>query len=99
MELVPNNETVHAGPETHNDIHRQSLTQLSSARRLAELTDGLSDVLRVFDMTSSYGPYVGISRLSRWERAKKLGLNPPEEVSDGPSSARFSSQTWQGCAS
>lgn len=38
-------------------------------------------ILRVFDMTSKYGPYVGITRLERWERAKKWGLQPPEEVS------------------
>ena len=25
-------------------------------------------------------PVTGISRLERWERAKKLGLNPPEEI-------------------
>ncbi|WVQ94442.1 hypothetical protein IAU59_001521 [Kwoniella sp. CBS 9459] len=50
---------IHAGPDTHNDIHH---------------------ILRVFDMTSSYGPCVGITRLQRWERAKKWGLNPPEEI-------------------
>lgn len=37
-------------------------------------------ILRVFDMTSAYGPCVGMSRLQRWERAKKWGLNPPEEI-------------------
>lgn len=31
-------------------------------------------------MTSKYGPCAGITRLDRWDRAKKLGLNPPEEV-------------------
>ena len=41
----------------------------------------MADILRVFDMTSKYGPSVGISRLQRWERAKKWGLNPPTEVS------------------
>ncbi len=41
------------------------------------------DILRVFDMSSQYGPYVGITRLERWERAKKWGLQPPEEVSGG----------------
>ncbi|WWD16744.1 hypothetical protein CI109_101175 [Kwoniella shandongensis] len=50
---------IHAGPETHNDVHH---------------------ILRVFDMTSKYGPVVGITRLQRWERAKKWGLNPPEEI-------------------
>ncbi|WVQ62952.1 uncharacterized protein L199_001101 [Kwoniella botswanensis] len=54
-------EPIHAGPDTHNDIHH---------------------VLRVFDLTSSYGPCVGITRLQRWERAKKWGLNPPEEIRD-----------------
>jgi DNA polymerase delta subunit 4 len=34
-------------------------------------------------MSSQYGPYVGITRLERWERAKKWGLQPPEEVSGG----------------
>ncbi|RSH84606.1 uncharacterized protein EHS24_006130 [Apiotrichum porosum] len=37
-------------------------------------------ILRVFDMTSKYGPCAGITRLDRWDRAKKLGLNPPEEI-------------------
>ena len=40
------------------------------------------EILRVFDMTSKYGPSVGMTRLQRWERAKKWGLNPPEEVRD-----------------
>lgn len=31
-------------------------------------------------MTAKYGPCVGISRLDRWKRAQKLGLEPPEEV-------------------
>jgi hypothetical protein len=39
------------------------------------------DILRTFDMTSKYGPSVGITRLQRWERAKKWGLSPPDEVS------------------
>lgn len=39
-----------------------------------------TDILRVFDMTAKYGPCVGISRLDRWKRAQKLGLEPPEEV-------------------
>lgn len=40
----------------------------------------LTDILRVFDMTAKYGPCVGISRLDRWKRAQKLGLEPPDEV-------------------
>ncbi|KAK9144100.1 hypothetical protein Sjap_004003 [Stephania japonica] len=37
-------------------------------------------LLREFDMNMAYGPCIGMSRLNRWERAHKLGLNPPEEV-------------------
>ncbi|KAI1372280.1 hypothetical protein F4677DRAFT_432946 [Hypoxylon crocopeplum] len=37
-------------------------------------------VLRYWDVSSQYGPCVGISRVKRWKRAEKLGLNPPLEV-------------------
>ncbi|KAK7920606.1 hypothetical protein PG985_008628 [Apiospora marii] len=37
-------------------------------------------VLRYFDVSSQYGPCVGITRMRRWQRADKLGLNPPPEV-------------------
>ncbi|KAH6606712.1 hypothetical protein Trco_005865 [Trichoderma cornu-damae] len=37
-------------------------------------------VLRYFDVTSQYGPCIGTTRLKRWQRAERLGLNPPIEV-------------------
>ncbi|KAI5925525.1 DNA polymerase delta, subunit 4-domain-containing protein [Camillea tinctor] len=37
-------------------------------------------VLRYWDVSSQYGPCVGISRVKRWQRADRLGLNPPVEV-------------------
>ncbi|KAH7336371.1 putative DNA polymerase delta subunit 4 [Rhexocercosporidium sp. MPI-PUGE-AT-0058] len=37
-------------------------------------------ILRLFDMSSSFGPAIGIARMKRWTRAQKLGLNPPIEV-------------------
>ncbi|KAM0481422.1 hypothetical protein ACHAPX_003528 [Trichoderma viride] len=37
-------------------------------------------VLRYFDMSSQYGPCIGTTRLKRWQRAERLGLNPPIEV-------------------
>ncbi|KAG2443116.1 hypothetical protein HYH02_009529 [Chlamydomonas schloesseri] len=49
--------------------------------------------LRKFDLTTKFGPAAGISRLERWERASKFGLEPPEEVrtiimaAGGPGSA------------
>lgn len=37
-------------------------------------------ILRHFDMSSQYGPFTGVTRLERWKRAKRLGLEPPVEV-------------------
>ncbi|KAH6832372.1 polymerase delta 4 [Perilla frutescens var. hirtella] len=42
--------------------------------------DDKEKVLRQFDLNMGYGPCLGMSRLERWERANKLGLNPPAEV-------------------
>ncbi|KAI9271058.1 DNA polymerase delta, subunit 4-domain-containing protein [Helicostylum pulchrum] len=39
-------------------------------------------MLRAFDLNYKYGPCVGMKRIDRWERAKNLGLNPPESVKD-----------------
>ncbi|KAK4270768.1 hypothetical protein QN277_019540 [Acacia crassicarpa] len=38
------------------------------------------EMLRQFDMDMAYGPCIGMTRLARWERAHKLGLNPPAEI-------------------
>ncbi|PYH96607.1 hypothetical protein BO71DRAFT_320302 [Aspergillus ellipticus CBS 707.79] len=37
-------------------------------------------ILRHFDLSSQYGPCIGIARLQRWRRARMLDLNPPMEV-------------------
>lgn len=37
-------------------------------------------LLRDFDLNWVYGPCMGITRLERWNRAEKHGLNPPAEV-------------------
>ncbi|KAJ5539571.1 hypothetical protein N7513_007903 [Penicillium frequentans] len=37
-------------------------------------------ILRNFDMSSQYGPCIGMDRTQRWRRAHRLGLNPPIEV-------------------
>ncbi|KAJ5159498.1 uncharacterized protein N7482_006502 [Penicillium canariense] len=37
-------------------------------------------ILRHFDLSSQYGPCIGIARLKRWRRANMLKLNPPLEV-------------------
>ncbi|KAJ3949957.1 uncharacterized protein N0V96_001092 [Colletotrichum fioriniae] len=37
-------------------------------------------ILRYFDVSSQYGPCIGLQRMKRWQRAERLGLNPPIEV-------------------
>ncbi|OJJ44945.1 hypothetical protein ASPZODRAFT_168063 [Penicilliopsis zonata CBS 506.65] len=37
-------------------------------------------ILRHFDLSSQYGPCIGIARLKRWRRASMLNLDPPIEV-------------------
>ncbi|KAG8883884.1 hypothetical protein FRB97_005722 [Tulasnella sp. 331] len=37
-------------------------------------------ILRRFDLSYEYGPCIGFTRMERWERADKLGLNPPPVV-------------------
>ncbi|XP_052799870.1 DNA polymerase delta subunit 4-like [Mya arenaria] len=37
-------------------------------------------VLKEFDLNWEYGPSMGITRLERWNRAEKHGLNPSPRV-------------------
>ncbi|CAK9311243.1 unnamed protein product [Citrullus colocynthis] len=38
------------------------------------------NMLRQFDMNMAYGPCLGMTRMARWDRACKLGLNPPKDI-------------------
>lgn len=40
----------------------------------------VEDILRLFDVNATYGPFVGVDRLARWERASRWGLHPPQIV-------------------
>lgn len=43
----------------------------SSERRFNE------EEAAIFDWNMKFGPCIGLTRSERWNRAKKLGLNPP----------------------
>jgi DNA polymerase delta subunit 4 len=47
-----------------------------------------------------YGPCTGLSRLQRWERAAKLGLDPPMEIgrllSQLPADDKKAANLWAG---
>lgn len=38
------------------------------------------DLLTQFDLDARYGPALHLTRLERWERARRFGLEPPVEV-------------------
>jgi len=48
-------------------VHQQELTMCDK-------------ILREFDLSSQFGPCIGIARTKRWRRANGLGLDPPIEV-------------------
>ncbi|KAI1076396.1 hypothetical protein F5B20DRAFT_555925 [Whalleya microplaca] len=63
------------------DQYWRQLERERIAKRVHQ--EGLSlaeKVLRYWDVSSQYGPCVGISRVKRWQRADRLGLEPPVEV-------------------
>ncbi|ESQ35883.1 hypothetical protein EUTSA_v10009118mg [Eutrema salsugineum] len=47
---------------------------------LNDAYDKEEEMLRQFDMNMAYGPCLGMTRLDRWERALRLGMNPPSEI-------------------
>ena len=53
--------------------------------------DSLNEILRQFDLDMNYGPCLGLTRLHRWERAKRLNLNPPlvvKQILESPQARR-----------
>ena len=61
----------------------RSCPQLASTNMITVHQEGVTmeeKILRLFDMSSQYGPCIGIPRIARWHRAYRLGLKPPIEV-------------------
>ncbi|KAK6356561.1 hypothetical protein TWF718_000912 [Orbilia javanica] len=68
---------------THRQIRKYSQGIENSRIHTAVHQVGLAEyekILRHFDLSSQYGPCVGVTRFKRWERAERLGLGPPIEV-------------------
>ncbi|KAI9847641.1 MAG: hypothetical protein M1838_000817 [Thelocarpon superellum] len=82
-ETGPSPEDVSARKIGHTQL--RSYWRAREAERKAPRVhqQGLSTnekILRHFDLSSQYGPCVGIARRKRWNRAQSLGLRPPIEV-------------------
>ncbi|KAJ4381963.1 hypothetical protein N0V85_008619 [Neurospora sp. IMI 360204] len=71
-------------PQSAIDSYWNKIDSARMARAVHKKhTEGLTTgekVLRYFDVSSHYGPCIGFTRLKRWQRAERLGLNPPLEV-------------------
>ncbi|XP_065853181.1 uncharacterized protein [Euphorbia lathyris] len=63
-----------------SDITQPKALISHGAPDLKDDYDKDEQVLRQFDMNMSYGPCIGMTRLGRWERANRLGMNPPREI-------------------
>ena len=59
------------------------LSPVADADVTAVLTDVAADVeseLKKFDLDYNFGPCCGLKRIDRWNRASRLGLEPPEHI-------------------
>lgn len=79
-----------AKPTEKNDVPSKKRPQESEDRERRKKSVNptepeartIEDFLAQFDGNRDYGPYLGISRMTRWKRAQKFGDNPPQEVMD-----------------
>lgn len=74
------------GKKTRSSLHEERLVVDESPTRhrgssvsVQDRSKGL-EVLKRFDLNYKYGPCTGLTRMERWDRALKLGLNPPPEI-------------------
>ncbi|KAE8733687.1 DNA polymerase delta subunit 4 [Hibiscus syriacus] len=75
------NSTKHAAATSGSNIAQPpALVSHGGSLDLEDDFDEEQQVLRQFDMNMEFGPCIGIPRIDRWERARRLGLNPPKEI-------------------
>ncbi|KAK1983021.1 DNA polymerase delta [Colletotrichum cereale] len=84
-EEIPEKSESAARAEKISDAQINKYWKAVEAQRIAPRVHqkdvSLSEkVLRYFDVSSQYGPCIGLQRMKRWQRAERLGLNPPIEV-------------------
>ena len=78
-ETTPKEEVV---PSPELDLEEPTAAAAASSLTTAPiaLTDAEDETLRSFDLHQEYGPMLGTTRLQRWRRAHKFGLDPPGAV-------------------
>ncbi|KAG9292998.1 hypothetical protein G9A89_016360 [Geosiphon pyriformis] len=84
LEVSKNNDEV-TKPE-ENDNFDEAMQYKIKPKNSSKLTFHDEDLtpekklLHAFDLDYDFGPCIGITRLERWERAKKFALNPSLEI-------------------
>lgn len=58
--------------------------------------DPAEQMLRDFDLDYKFGPCLSTSRLERWERAERLGLNPPKSIKQLLDAGERNECLWAG---
>lgn len=75
-----NIEEVINGADSVKLLQKLSQDRIESPRFHQEDLSTADKILRLFDVSSTYGPAQGLTRLQRWNRAHKLGKQPPYQV-------------------
>ncbi|EEF38401.1 DNA polymerase delta subunit 4 [Ricinus communis] len=87
----------HAAAIGSNITQPTALISHGGALDLQDDYDKNEEVLRQFDMNMAYGPCLGMTRVGRWERAQRLGLNPPKQIEDLLKGGKVNSEClWDG---
>ncbi|KAF9512948.1 hypothetical protein BS47DRAFT_1382744 [Hydnum rufescens UP504] len=83
VEYMPLDPGARLDEKRYTKYHRSLKPKFGIAAPVhVEEQSKVHQILRTFDLSYEYGPCIGVSRLTRWERAYKLGLNPPSEVKE-----------------
>jgi DNA polymerase delta subunit 4 len=56
-----------------------SKKNIATKRKEEKFDQDMPELVR-FDYNHIFGPSKGITRLQRWERAERFGLNPPTDI-------------------
>ncbi|WBW71527.1 DNA polymerase delta subunit Cdm1 [Schizosaccharomyces osmophilus] len=76
-------ERIESDPELSESLDNAYKGILSERMSLPVHEEEMSKVqlvLHHFDMSAKYGPYLGMTRLERWRRAKRFELDPPNVI-------------------
>jgi DNA polymerase delta subunit 4 len=82
----------------------KSSQESPTARRIANvkasavvpLRQDVKYMLKQFDLDSRFGPCIGLSRIERWNRAEKLGLNPDLQIKEMAEMSGNKEALWHG---